>query len=260
MRRFFIALVALLALASGLRSTKAAQAFIIVDAQTGAVLQAQEPKQKRQVGSLTKIATAVVVLDWAEHKSGNLNQVVVIPPEAFAGAGENNIGFQPGDAIALRDLLYAALVQSDNIAAYTLAYHVGSTLRAVVPAASSSKLTPVVPFVGQMNALAKQLKMERTRFVNPHGIDEKVQPMPYSTAEDMARLTRYAMSKASFRFYVSQKGTANFISARRAHIELRREKYERASRDPWHRWRQDRANISCRRLPDSFFRQRVGSD
>jgi D-alanyl-D-alanine carboxypeptidase len=41
---------------------------------------------------------------------------------------ENNIGFQPGDTISLRDLLYAALVQSDNIAAYTLAYHVGSRL------------------------------------------------------------------------------------------------------------------------------------
>ena len=56
-----------------------------------------------------------------------------------------------------------------------------------------------------MNALGSQLKMERTRFVNPHGIDYKVKPVPYSTAEDMARLTRYAMSKASFRFYVSQK-------------------------------------------------------
>src|SRR2546430_11933824 len=60
-------------------------------------------------------------------------------------------------------------------------------------------------FVAQMNALAKQLKMERTRFVNPHGIDYRVKPLPYSTAEDMARLTRYAMNKASFRFYVSQR-------------------------------------------------------
>src|SRR5260370_11836501 len=56
-----------------------------------------------------------------------------------------------------------------------------------------------------MNALVKQLKMERTRFVNPHGIDNNVRPMPFSTAEDMARLTRYAMNKASFRFHVSQK-------------------------------------------------------
>ena len=56
-----------------------------------------------------------------------------------------------------------------------------------------------------MNALAKQLKMEKTRFVNPHGIDDKVRPMPFSTAEDMARLTRYVMNRAAFRFYVSQK-------------------------------------------------------
>jgi D-alanyl-D-alanine carboxypeptidase (penicillin-binding protein 5/6) len=56
-----------------------------------------------------------------------------------------------------------------------------------------------------MNALAKQLKMDRTLFVNPHGIDDSVKPVPYSTAEDMARLTRYAMNRASFRFYVSQK-------------------------------------------------------
>jgi D-alanyl-D-alanine carboxypeptidase len=69
-----------------------------------------------------------------------------------------------------------------------------------------------------MNALAKQLKMERTRFVNPHGIDKNVRPMPYSTAEDMARLTRYAMNKASFRFYVSQK--ERVISFNRAGRQL----------------------------------------
>src|SRR3954470_17444842 len=56
-----------------------------------------------------------------------------------------------------------------------------------------------------MNALAKNLRMERTLFVNPHGIDAGVKPVPYSTALDMARLARYAMSKPGFRFYVSQK-------------------------------------------------------
>jgi D-alanyl-D-alanine carboxypeptidase len=86
------------------------------------------------VGSLTKIATASVVLDWVEQKSGNLDQAVTIPQEAFAGTMENNIGFQPGDSITLRDLLYAALVQSDNIAAYTLAHNVGSQLGSLVPA------------------------------------------------------------------------------------------------------------------------------
>jgi len=204
-RRFFIVFFAFLASAAILRSAAAAQAFIIVDAQTGYIFEEQEPRKKLQIGSLTKIATASVVLDWAERKSGDLNQVVTIPQEAFAGSLENNIGFQPGDSITLRDLLYAALVQSDNIAAYTLAHHVGSQLGSLLLSDAGSKLTPVDAFVAQMNALAKQLKMERTRFVNPHGIDYKVKPLPFSTAEDMARLTRYAMSKASFRFYVSQR-------------------------------------------------------
>jgi D-alanyl-D-alanine carboxypeptidase len=203
--RFLIFLFAFVVSLAVLRSAIAAQAYIIVDAQTGYVLEEQEPRKKLQVGSLTKIATASVVLDWAEQKTGNLNQAVTIPAEAFVGASENNIGFQRGDSITLRDLLYAALVQSDNIAAYTLAHNVGAQLGSLLPSDVSSKLTPVDAFVAQMNALAKQLKMERTRFVNPHGIDYKVKPLPYSTAEDMARLTRYAMNKASFRFYVSQK-------------------------------------------------------
>src|SRR2546426_4216287 len=204
-RRFLIILLALLASASVVRPAAAAQAYVIADAQTGYILEEQEPRKKLQVGSLTKIATASVVLDWAERKSGDVNQVVTIPQDAFVGTTENNIGFQPGDEIALRDLLYAALVQSDNIAAYTLASYVGSTIQGPAPAGKKSKLTAIDAFVTQMNALAKQLKMERTRFVNPHGVDQNVKPLPYSTAEDLARLTRYALNKASFRFYISQK-------------------------------------------------------
>ncbi|PYK30384.1 MAG: hypothetical protein DME57_07015 [Verrucomicrobia bacterium] len=199
-RRFLFVVVALFV--SALRSASAAQASIIVDAQTGAVLQEVKSKDKHQIGSLTKIATASVVLDWSEHKGGDLNQMVVISPSAFVGTVENNIGFRPGDEIALRELLYAALVQSDNVAAYTLGDYVGSQIQGTVPAGKSA---PMDAFVTQMNALAKQLKMEKTRFVNPHGVDQNVKPLPYSTAEDVARLTRYALNKASFRFYVSQK-------------------------------------------------------
>jgi serine-type D-Ala-D-Ala carboxypeptidase (penicillin-binding protein 5/6) len=205
LNRFFAVFFTFLASVAIIHSAVAAQAYVIVDSKTGYVLEQQESRKRLQVGSLTKIATASVVLDWAEQKSGDLNQMVTIPQEAFAGIVENNIGFQPGDSITWRDLLYAALVQSDNIAAYTLAHQVGSKLGSLLPGEVSSKLTPADAFVAQMNALAKQLRMERTRFVNPHGIDKNVRPMPYSTAEDMARLTRYAMNKASFRFYVSQK-------------------------------------------------------
>ena len=163
---------------------------------------------------MTKIATACVVLDWAELKGGDLNQSVVIPPSAFVGTLENKIGFQPGDEIALRDLLYAALVQSDNVAAYALASYVGSQIQT-----PTQKLSAIDIFVTQMNALAKQLKMERTRFVNPHGVDTNVKPLPYSTAEDLARVTRYALNKASFRFHVSQKERQ--VSWRRGGKEMR---------------------------------------
>ena len=185
------------------RSVQAAAAHLILDAQTGFVLEQVNARDKRQIGSLTKVATAMVVLDWSEKGGGDLNQVATIPPEAFAGTGDNLIGFQPGDRITLRDLLYAALVQSDNIAAYTLAQHVGIALQPVVPSAGNG--TPVAIFVGQMNVLAKTLRMDRTRFVNPHGIDTDVRPMPFSTASDLGRLSRYAVNKAAFRFYVSQK-------------------------------------------------------
>src|SRR5256886_12702718 len=138
-RRFLIILLALLASAYALRSATAAQAYLIADAQTGYILEEQEPRKKLQVGSLTKIATACVVLDWSERKSGDLNGMVTIPPEALQGITENPIGLQPGDGVTLRDLLYAALVQSDNIAAYTLAYHVGSRLESIEAVAPSRR-------------------------------------------------------------------------------------------------------------------------
>jgi len=179
--------------------------YLVVDSQTGYVLIEQNAREKRQVGSLTKIATACVVLDWAEKKGGDLNQFATISQTAFVGVEKNEIGWQVGDVVSLRDLLYAALVQSDNLAANALANRVGETLGVITPAGSNTKVSPTTAFVAQMNALAKQLGMDRTRFVNPSGFDYKERPMPYSTAIDLARLTRYAMNKASFRFYVSQR-------------------------------------------------------
>jgi D-alanyl-D-alanine carboxypeptidase (penicillin-binding protein 5/6) len=203
--RRFLATVLCLAgfLSLGQAASAARMAYVIIDAQTGWVLEQVDARDKRQVGSLTKVATAMVVLDWAEKRAGDLNQLATIPPEAFAGTGDNLVGFQPGDRITLRDLLYAALVQSDNVAAYTLASQVGLALQPVVPSAGNG--SPVAIFVAQMNFLAKSLRMERTRFVNPHGIDTGERSMPYSTAADLARLSRYAMNKPAFRFYVSQK-------------------------------------------------------
>jgi D-alanyl-D-alanine carboxypeptidase (penicillin-binding protein 5/6) len=191
-----VALIAQNALAAG-------PSYLVVDSQTGYVLIEQNAREKRQVGSLTKIATACVVLDWAEKKGGDLNQPGTLTEQDFAGVEKNEVGWQTGDSASLRDLLYAALVQSDNIAANALARTVGETLTS--SAVANGKATPTAVFVGQMNALAKSLQMDRTRFANPTGYDQRERPMPYSTALDLARLTRYAMNKASFRFYVSQR-------------------------------------------------------
>jgi len=179
--------------------------YLVVDSQTGYVLIEQNAREKRQIASLTKVATACVVLDWAEKKGGDLSQLAAISQGAFVGVEKNEVGWQVGDVVSLRDLLYAALVQSDNLAANALALRVGETLGSSAPAESNPKITAATGFVAQMNALAKQLGMDRTRFVNPSGFDYKERPMPYSTAIDLARLTRYAMNKASFRFYVSQR-------------------------------------------------------
>src|SRR5947207_1980310 len=131
----------------------AVKASIAIDAKTGYILEKYQPDKKRQIGSLTKIATAMVVLDWAAKQGGNLAQVAIIPEAAFVGTSENNIGFQPGDTVTLRDLLYAALVQSDNIAAYPLADHVGRALRAQLPqSGEAARGTPVGALFRQMNA------------------------------------------------------------------------------------------------------------
>ena len=141
-RRFLATVFCLALLVSLGQAARARTAYVIIDAQTGWILEQADARDKRQVGSLTKVATAMVVLDWAEKRGGDLNQLATIPPEAFSGTGENLVGFQPGDRITLRDLLYAALVQSDNVAAYTLANQVGMALQSVVP--SAGKITRLI--------------------------------------------------------------------------------------------------------------------
>lgn len=185
---------------------------MVVDDKTGHILAASKATDKFQVASLTKIATAIVVLDWARVGNHGLEQTMTIPASALASGAANPIGFMAGDQLTLRDLLYAALLQSDNIAAAALAHNVGIALPASAEDNSAKgESTPDTRFVTQMNALARHLGMTRTRFFNPAGADsDGVRPYPnklrpYSTAADLARLTRLALTKADFRFFVAQK-------------------------------------------------------
>src|SRR6516164_2034341 len=97
-------------------TAQVAASYVIADHTTGYVLEAYKADEKRQIASLTKIATGKVVLDWAERDGTDLSQQVVIPPQAMTDAGGiNPMSLQPNDLISYRDLIYAALMQSDNI-------------------------------------------------------------------------------------------------------------------------------------------------
>ncbi len=177
-----------------------AAAYAIADGTTGHILEGRQLDKRLPIASLTKVATAIVVLDWAEREKRDINALIPIPASALSVGGANPVGFIAGEQISLRDLLYAALLQSDNVAAVTLANHVGRTLRR---GENQRNVAPVDLFVAQMNALARKLGMERTRFLNPHGLDRDEQP--YSTVRDLVLLTNYAMQRSAFRFHVSQK-------------------------------------------------------
>lgn len=169
-----------------------------MDTHTKKILMAENAGKKRPVASLTKIAAACVVLDWAERTGADLGQRAVIPPSA-ANLTPNPFGFAPGDTVSLRDALSCAMMGSDNIAAETLAWHVGTDIQRRTGRGGS----PYDLFVKQMNSLAARLGMTSTRFFNPHGLDN-LGPVPLSTAADMARLTLYAQKKPPFSFYTSQ--------------------------------------------------------
>jgi D-alanyl-D-alanine carboxypeptidase (penicillin-binding protein 5/6) len=196
--KFLGAIQAVLVLASA-ACVLAAESYIVVDNQTGMILASKKPNEKLQVASLTKIAAAMVALDWAQLNRADLSQMAVISSRAVRAGGLNPVGLQEGDSLSLRDLLYTALMASDNVAATALAEFVGARLP------NAHGLAPVSNFVSHMNALAHTLGMKRTLFLNPSGSDNVEGTLPYSTASDMARLTRYAYSEADFPFFVSQK-------------------------------------------------------
>ena len=178
----------------------AVESYIAVEAHTGRVFLASHSEKKRPVASLSKIAMAKVVLDWAQASQTSLAVSAVVPHTAFSFASANPMGIQSGDRITLRDALYSSLMGSDNISAHTLADHVGRALLA------HRRLTgdPQKVFVYEMNNLAKALGMRRTKFTNSHGLDLP-RRRSYSTASDMARLSMHAMRDPGFRFYVKQK-------------------------------------------------------
>lgn len=176
------------------------ESVMVMEAYSGKVLIASNASVKRPVASLTKIATGAVTVDWATATGADLGKLrITVPQTITLVGGPNPMNLQPGDSLSMRDALYSALLGSDNLAALTIADHVGREILT----RRGKEGDPVAEFVAEMNRLTKALGMTQTRFANPHGL-ERPGAKAYSTAADVARLSIYAMRRNAFNFIVRQ--------------------------------------------------------
>jgi len=107
MARFFLLFVFVL----GSVKLSQAESYLVMEAHSARVFLASNPEAKRPVASLTKIATAKVVLDWAKASGSNLAAQAVVPNTALSLGGANPMGLRPGDRITLRDAIYFVVVR-----------------------------------------------------------------------------------------------------------------------------------------------------
>jgi D-alanyl-D-alanine carboxypeptidase (penicillin-binding protein 5/6) len=170
--------------------------YVVMDAHDQHVVLAHAANARRPIASLTKIATAVVVLDFLRNSGMEANELMTVPPQVQLLGGPGAAGLQPGDQLTISDGLYAAMISSDNYAAETLAAHIGQKM-----VSQGFGSNPMSAFLQQMNGLASKVGLRDTRFANAHGLDLQ---RGYSTAADMAKLTVHALSVPGFSFYCSQ--------------------------------------------------------
>ncbi len=146
-----------------------ASGFLVSDLDSGQELYGRDIDAHRAIASLTKLMTAIVIVE--RH---SLDEVVEIPGDVAMVEGQV-ARLRAGDHYTVGDLLSAMLVFSANDAAMTLAtYDAGS----------------VDAFVKQMNDRAITLGLRNTAFANPIGLDD---PRQYSTPQDLKWLATYAL-------------------------------------------------------------------
>ena len=158
-----------------------AKAGLLMDLDSGVILYKKNHLQRLPIASLTKIMSAILILE-----SHSLNEVVMVE-DNFSDVGELGvrIWLHQYEKITVENLLIGLLVRSAGDAAITLAkYHSGS----------------VEDFVDEMNERAKMLNLQNTHFKNPIGIDDDNH---YSSAFDLAILTKYALRNRDFRRIVN---------------------------------------------------------
>jgi serine-type D-Ala-D-Ala carboxypeptidase (penicillin-binding protein 5/6) len=157
-----------------------AGSWTLIDADTGLYLAGKNADEQVPIASTTKLMVALVALD----EGVDLDEQVTVSEDAasYAGSIYSNIGLYPYDRVSVRDLLNAALIPSGTDAVYALTEHLGDG--------------SVDEFVAKMNDKAKELGLKNTHFENPAGIDADGN---YSSAADLAKITREAMKYPEFR-------------------------------------------------------------
>ena len=166
------------------------QAVYLENLDTGMVVYEKNADEKMYPASLTKIMTAVVVLDYMKENGLDLDTETAslkqyLQDEIY-GTGSSLGGILLNEELTIRGLLYALLLQSSGEAALILADYVGDG--------------SVTHFVDMMNDKAAQLGCTGTHFANPHGLHD---PENYTTARDMAIISKYAMADPTFAEMVS---------------------------------------------------------
>ena len=151
-----------------------AEAYVVMDADSGRVVDSYNKDSKMLIASTTKIMTSIIAI---ENMDLSINIKVGDEIDSVYGS---MIYVKKGEVLTLESLLYGLMLRSGNdavmvIAENTLGYD---------------------KFIEAMNQKAKELKMYNTVFENPHGLDDESKN--YSTAYDMALLMKYAMKNPEF--------------------------------------------------------------
>ena len=167
------------------------EAVYLFNADTGKTILAQNADQQQYVASLTKMMTALLLLESGKDLNGEMTVPTAMTQEFkdIQNANGMTAGLRIGETVRRIDLLYALLVSSANDAASVIAYDVGGS---------------VLDFVRQMNARAAELGCTGTNFTCAHGLFDYGN---VSTAEDMARIAAECYKNPTF---VQVSGTAAY--------------------------------------------------
>ena len=171
-----------------------ARAWAIADGKSGKMLWGHKEAEPLAIASTTKIMTAAIVLRLARDDSKVLDETITFSERAAKTIG-SSAKLKLGERISVRDLLYGLLLPSGNDAATAFAEHFGPRLQV-----DGKPEDAVAAFVAEMNRQAKALKMEETKYLDPHGLANN-----QSSPRDLAALAVHALKDKRFAQYVQTR-------------------------------------------------------